>query len=40
MSIEYFSHNPAAGYCMMGVAPKLEKFRKSFARKRRAVPAR
>ncbi len=37
---EYFRHNPAQGYCMFVVAPKLEKFRKTFARKRRAsVPA-
>ena len=34
---EYFRHNPAQGYCMFVVAPKLEKFRKTFARKRRAA---
>jgi len=32
---EYFRHNPAQGYCMFVVAPKLEKFRKTFAAKRR-----
>ncbi|HEX4585745.1 MAG TPA: peptide-methionine (S)-S-oxide reductase MsrA [Burkholderiaceae bacterium] len=38
---EYFRHNPDQGYCMFVVAPKLEKFRKTFARKRRApAPAR
>lgn len=34
---EYFRHNPGQGYCMMVVAPKLEKFRKTFARKRRTA---
>ena len=34
---EYFRHNPAQGYCMAVIAPKLEKFRKTFARKRRAA---
>jgi len=34
---EYFRHNPAQGYCTMVVAPKLEKFRKTFARKRRTA---
>jgi len=34
---EYFRHNPAQGYCMFVVAPKLEKFRKTFARKRRTA---
>jgi peptide-methionine (S)-S-oxide reductase len=34
---EYFRHNPAQGYCTFVVAPKLEKFRKTFARKRRAI---
>jgi peptide-methionine (S)-S-oxide reductase len=33
---EYFRHNPEQGYCAFVVAPKLEKFRKTFARKRRA----
>jgi len=36
---EYFRHNPAQGYCMFVVAPKVEKFRKTFAAKRRKVPA-
>jgi len=34
---EYFRHNPAQGYCMFVIAPKLEKFRKTFARKRRSA---
>jgi peptide-methionine (S)-S-oxide reductase len=32
---EYFRHNPAQGYCMFVVAPKVEKFRKTFAARRR-----
>jgi peptide-methionine (S)-S-oxide reductase len=32
---EYFRHNPAQGYCMVVVAPKVEKFRRTFAAKRR-----
>ena len=36
---DYFRHNPAQGYCMFVVAPKVEKFRKTFAAKRRKVPA-
>ncbi|MCA3211932.1 MAG: peptide-methionine (S)-S-oxide reductase MsrA [Burkholderiales bacterium] len=32
---EYFRHNPAQGYCMFVVAPKVEKFRRSFAARRR-----
>jgi peptide-methionine (S)-S-oxide reductase len=32
---EYFRRNPAQGYCMFVVAPKVEKFRKTFAAKRR-----
>ena len=32
---EYFKHNPAAGYCMFVVAPKVEKFRKTFAAKQK-----
>jgi peptide-methionine (S)-S-oxide reductase len=32
---EYFSNNPRQPYCMYVVAPKLEKFRKSFAEKRK-----
>jgi peptide-methionine (S)-S-oxide reductase len=35
---EYFRHNPAQGYCMFVVAPKVEKFRKTFAAKRKPVP--
>jgi peptide-methionine (S)-S-oxide reductase len=32
---EYFRHNPAQGYCMFVVAPKVEKFRKTFVSKRK-----
>jgi peptide-methionine (S)-S-oxide reductase len=32
---EYFRHNPAQGYCMVVVAPKVAKFRQTFAAKRR-----
>jgi peptide-methionine (S)-S-oxide reductase len=32
---EYFRNNPAQGYCMFVVAPKVVKFRKTFAAKRR-----
>jgi len=32
---EYFRHNPAQGYCTVVVAPKVMKFRKTFAAKRR-----
>ena len=32
---EYFRHNPEQGYCMIIVAPKVAKFRKTFAAKRR-----
>lgn len=32
---EYFRHNPAQGYCMFVVAPKVEKFRRTFAARRR-----
>ena len=32
---EYFRHNPSQGYCMFVVAPKVAKFRKTFAAKRR-----
>lgn len=28
---EYFAHNPEAGYCAYVVAPKVAKFRKTFA---------
>jgi peptide-methionine (S)-S-oxide reductase len=33
---EYFRRNPDQGYCMAVIGPKVEKFRKTFARKRRA----
>lgn len=36
---EYFRHNPAQGYCMVVVAPKVEKFRRSFAARRKPRPA-
>jgi peptide-methionine (S)-S-oxide reductase len=36
---EYFRHNPAQGYCMKVVAPKVEKFRRTFAARRKARPA-
>jgi peptide-methionine (S)-S-oxide reductase len=36
---EYFRHHPAQGYCMFVVAPKVEKFRRTFAAKRKN-PAR
>ncbi len=32
---EYFRHNTSQGYCMFVVAPKVAKFRKTFAAKRR-----
>lgn len=32
---EYFRHNAAQGYCMFVVAPKVAKFRKTFAAKRK-----
>jgi peptide-methionine (S)-S-oxide reductase len=32
---EYFRNNPGQGYCMFVVAPKVAKFRKTFAAKRR-----
>ncbi len=32
---EYFRHNPGQGYCMFVVAPKVEKFLKTFSAKRR-----
>ena len=34
---EYFRHNAAQGYCMFVVAPKVEKFRHTFAALRRRV---
>ena len=32
---EYFRNNPGAGYCMFVVSPKVAKFRKTFAAKRK-----
>ena len=32
---EYFRNNPGQGYCMFVVAPKVAKFRKTFAAKRK-----
>ena len=32
---EYYRHNPGAGYCMFVVSPKVAKFRKTFAAKRK-----
>jgi peptide-methionine (S)-S-oxide reductase len=29
---DYFANNPNAGYCALVVGPKVEKFRKTFAR--------
>ncbi len=34
---EYFRHNPTQGYCMFVIGPKVEKFRRTFARMRRAA---
>jgi peptide-methionine (S)-S-oxide reductase len=31
----YFEQHPNAGYCAFVVAPKVEKFRKTFAARRR-----
>ena len=36
---EYFRNNPEQGYCMMVVSPKVEKFRRTFARKRKTAAA-
>ena len=33
----YFENNPGAGYCAFVVAPKVEKFRKTFARRVKAA---
>jgi len=33
---EYFRQNPTQGYCMFVIGPKVEKFRRAFARIRRA----
>lgn len=32
---EYYRHNPASGYCAFVVSPKVAKFRKTFAAKRK-----
>ena len=32
---EYFRQNPSQGYCLFVIGPKVEKFRRTFARKRR-----
>lgn len=32
---EYYRNNPGAGYCMFVVSPKVAKFRKTFAAKRK-----
>jgi peptide-methionine (S)-S-oxide reductase len=34
---EYFRNNMGQGYCMFVVAPKVEKFRRTFAAKRRKL---
>jgi len=34
----YFERNPYQGYCTYVVAPKVEKFRQTFARRRRRIP--
>jgi peptide-methionine (S)-S-oxide reductase len=34
---EYFRQNPGQGYCMFVVAPKVAKFRKTFAAKRKKL---
>jgi peptide-methionine (S)-S-oxide reductase len=34
---EYFRQNPAQGYCMFVIGPKVDKFRKTYARRRRAA---
>jgi peptide-methionine (S)-S-oxide reductase len=36
---EYFTNNPGQGYCMFVVAPKVEKFRKTFAARRKKSAA-
>ncbi len=33
---EYFRNNPSQGYCMFVIGPKVEKFRRTFSRMRRA----
>jgi peptide-methionine (S)-S-oxide reductase len=34
---EYFRLNPSQGYCLFVIGPKIEKFRRTFMRKRRVV---
>ncbi len=34
---EYFRHHPATGYCAVVIAPKVDKFRLTFAAKRKVV---
>ena len=34
----YFENHPGQGYCAMVVAPKVEKFRRTFAHRLRATP--
>jgi peptide-methionine (S)-S-oxide reductase len=34
---DYFAKNPQAGYCAYVVGPKVQKFRKTFAARRRAA---
>ena len=36
---EYFRHNPTQGYCLFVIGPKLEKFRRTFAARRRSGSA-
>ena len=36
---EYYARNPEAGYCQFVVAPKVGKFRKTFAAKRKVAGA-
>ena len=35
---DYYKNNPYQGYCMAVIAPKLAKFRKTFAEKRKVTP--
>lgn len=37
---EYFANNPGQGYCMFVVAPKVEKFRRTFAARRKQAAVR
>jgi peptide-methionine (S)-S-oxide reductase len=34
---DYYKNNPYQGYCMVVIRPKLNKFRKTFAEKRKAL---